>query len=401
MLRRRLSLGLLGVAVVALGALALYWFWAADRAATAIAQWTEEQRARGYEIAYRGPEIRGFPVKLAVRFTEPSIGAPQGWRWSGGAIAGEAAFWQPRRLRLDLPLRQTLSADWRGHRRELSLEAETARGLIHLGPDGWLKTATIEMERLVLGAPGGGTQGAAILRADRLRYDVTRRPPTLEGTDGWTLLLSGEMRGIGGTFYDHLRFDKDKAFAYCVNLGMAFPNLYRPFIEANREKATTDAQREFRDAIERDDGLASAHHFLAWMLAQTGESDEAIRHYRRAIELKPHRIDSSLQLAKTLAFAGRMAEVVSVLRDVVTEHDVSVEAHHNLAFALRELGDLPEAVTHYSRAVELAPDNPEVHFQLGQTYAEMKRHEEATKHLERAVQIDPRYRKIIADAARP
>ena len=59
MLRRRLSLGLLGVAVVALGALALYWFWAADRAATAIAQWTEEQRARGYEIAYRGPEIGG------------------------------------------------------------------------------------------------------------------------------------------------------------------------------------------------------------------------------------------------------------------------------------------------------------------------------------------------------
>ncbi len=196
MLRRRLSLAVLGVAVVALGALALYWFWAADRVATAIAQWTEEQRARGYEIAYMGPEISGFPVTLAVRFTEPSVGAPQGWRWSGGAIAGEAAFWQPRRLRLDLPLRQRLSADWRGHRRELSLEAETARGLIHLGREGWLKAATVEMERLALSEPGGGTQGGATLRADRLRYDVTRRPPTLEGTDDWTLLLSGETRGI-------------------------------------------------------------------------------------------------------------------------------------------------------------------------------------------------------------
>ena len=54
MLRRRLSLAVLGVAVVALlafGGLAAYWFWAADRVATAIAQWTEEQRARGYEIA--------------------------------------------------------------------------------------------------------------------------------------------------------------------------------------------------------------------------------------------------------------------------------------------------------------------------------------------------------------
>jgi hypothetical protein len=196
MLRRRLSLAVLGVAVVALGALALYWFWAADRVESAIAQWTEEQRARGYEIAYMGPEISGFPVKLAVRFTEPSVGAPQGWRWSGAAIAGEAAFWQPLTLRLDLPLRQRLSADWRGHRRELSLEAETARGFIHLGREGWLKAATIEMERLTLSEPDGGTQGGATLRADRLRYDVTRRPPTLEGTDDWTLLLSGETRGI-------------------------------------------------------------------------------------------------------------------------------------------------------------------------------------------------------------
>ncbi len=196
MLRRRLSLAVLGVAVVALGALALYWFWAADRVATAIAQWTEEQRARGYEIAYMGPETSGFPLRLAVRFTEPRVASPQGWRWSGAAIAGEAAFWQPRRLRLDLPLRQRLSADWRGHRRELSLEAETARGLIHLGRDGWLKAATIEMERLTLSEPGGGTQGGAALRADRLRYDVTRRPPTLESTDDWTLLLSGETRGI-------------------------------------------------------------------------------------------------------------------------------------------------------------------------------------------------------------
>ena len=55
-----------------------------------------------------------------------------------------------------------------------------------------------------------------------------------------------EMRGIGGTFYDHLRDDKEKAFAYCVNLGMAFPNLYRPFIEANRHTPQTDAQREFQ-----------------------------------------------------------------------------------------------------------------------------------------------------------
>jgi coproporphyrinogen III oxidase len=56
----------------------------------------------------------------------------------------------------------------------------------------------------------------------------------------------GETRGVGGTFFDHLRDDKEKAFNYCIALGKSFPNLYRPFIEANRDTRHTDAEREFQ-----------------------------------------------------------------------------------------------------------------------------------------------------------
>ena len=191
MLPRRLIAAAFGTALLAFGALSAYWFWAADQVASAIALWTEEQRARGYEIDYQGPELGGFPVKLTVRFTEPRVAAPQGWRWSGAAIAGEAAFWAPRSLRLDLPRRQTLTAVWRGHERDFALEAESARGFVHLGREGWLKAARIEMEALALSEQGGGTT-----RAERLRYDLTRRPPALEGTDDWTLHMSGETLGV-------------------------------------------------------------------------------------------------------------------------------------------------------------------------------------------------------------
>ena len=54
------------------------------------------------------------------------------------------------------------------------------------------------------------------------------------------------MRGVGGTFFDHLQDDKEKHYAYCKNLGLAFPNLYRPFVEANRNRRHTDAEREFQ-----------------------------------------------------------------------------------------------------------------------------------------------------------
>ncbi len=196
MFLRRLTRAGLGLALLGFGGLAGYWFWAAGQVEAAIALWTEEQRGRGYEISYRGPELSGFPIRLAVGFFEPRVAAPQGWRWSGAAIAGRAAFWDPWTLRLELPLEQTLSAAWRGYRRELALSAAAARGLIRLGRDGRLEAATIEMERVVLSEAGGGSLGA-----ETLRYQLTRRPPalegpTLEGGDEGTLRLAGEMRGI-------------------------------------------------------------------------------------------------------------------------------------------------------------------------------------------------------------
>ncbi len=42
---RRLTRAVLGLALLAFGGLAGYWFWAAGQVETAIARWTEEQRA--------------------------------------------------------------------------------------------------------------------------------------------------------------------------------------------------------------------------------------------------------------------------------------------------------------------------------------------------------------------
>jgi coproporphyrinogen III oxidase len=54
-----------------------------------------------------------------------------------------------------------------------------------------------------------------------------------------------ETRGVGGIFFDHLQDDKDKHFQYAQNLGYAFRDLYRPFIEQNRDTEYTQDQRDF------------------------------------------------------------------------------------------------------------------------------------------------------------
>lgn len=191
MTRGRLIVAALLAALLTGGAWSLYWVWAADRLSAAIEQWTAEQRARGYDIAYQGPDVGGYPLALTARFAEPTVAAPQGWRWSGGGVAGAAALWRPQTLHLELPRRQELAGTWDGQAHRLRLEAGDARGLVHLGRGGRLEAATVEMEDVSLVDEAGRT-----LRAAGARAAVTQRPPRLEGTEDWTLVMTGEARDV-------------------------------------------------------------------------------------------------------------------------------------------------------------------------------------------------------------
>jgi len=191
MRRRSTLLFVLALPLFAGGALALYWVWAADALRDGIAVWTAEQRARGYQLSYLGPQIGGFPARLDVRFQAPQVTAPQGWRWSGGAIRGAAAFWQPLTLNLDLPRHQELEIEIEDAWRRLTLDATAGRGRIHLGRSGQAEAATVEFDGAVLRDAAGPE-----LRADYLRYGMVRRAPTVEGPRDWTLFLNGEVAAL-------------------------------------------------------------------------------------------------------------------------------------------------------------------------------------------------------------
>ncbi len=54
----------------------------------------------------------------------------------------------------------------------------------------------------------------------------------------------GEMRGIGGIFYDYLENDWDAAFAFTKDVGLAFLGIYPGLVRKNFTKSWTDAERE-------------------------------------------------------------------------------------------------------------------------------------------------------------
>lgn len=211
MTRRRAIAALAAAVLLAAGGLCGYWLWAADRLSAAIAQWTQEQRARGYEVAYDGPEIGGFPLALTARFGAPSLAAPQGWRWSGAAVGGEAAVWAPQTLHLTLPRVQTLTGAWNGKARALTLEAAAARGVVRLARDGRMAGASVEMEDLRAADETGRTLSARAARAG-----LAQRPPGVAGSDDWSLLVTGVAEqvvlpeaeaGPLGAAVEHLDFE--------------------------------------------------------------------------------------------------------------------------------------------------------------------------------------------------
>jgi coproporphyrinogen III oxidase len=54
----------------------------------------------------------------------------------------------------------------------------------------------------------------------------------------------GEMRGIGGIFYDYLETDLDKTFAFTKDVGLAFLGIYPELVKRNFTKPWTETERD-------------------------------------------------------------------------------------------------------------------------------------------------------------
>jgi len=146
--RSYLLAGLAFVVLIA-AALAAYWVWAADRLETAIAEWAEEQRRRGYVIAYQGPTIAGFPVKLAVGFEGPQVAAPERWRWDGPPVQGEAWVWRPLTITGSFPGRHSIAREVKGVPVEAVLDAAEADAEVTLRIDGQVERAEAALAHIV------------------------------------------------------------------------------------------------------------------------------------------------------------------------------------------------------------------------------------------------------------
>jgi hypothetical protein len=186
---RVFALSCIAIVVSAGGALSGYWFWSADRLAERIAAWSEQQRAWGYEVSYRGPVIGGYPFALTARFEEPRLVSPRGWGWHGPSMSGRAALWDPFTIELDFSGLHRMTATQSEASAPLEVEGDWATAVVHLQSGGRVDRATAKVAGLTVRRFG------EVLNAAHAAVGLGPLRPA-DGSRPQELSLTGEAGGI-------------------------------------------------------------------------------------------------------------------------------------------------------------------------------------------------------------
>lgn len=126
----------------------------------------------------------------------------------------------------------------------------------------------------------------------------------------------------------------------------------------------------FRQAVRRNPDDAEAHFNLGAAFRAAGNLDGAMAEFREAARLKPDEAKAHERVGRLCAEKRDWKQAVVAYQAVVRLQADSSQAHNNLGFALRNQGDLKGAIAAFQEAVRLQPGDAIAHNNLGFTLEE-------------------------------
>jgi tetratricopeptide (TPR) repeat protein len=200
---------------------------------------------------------------------------------------------------------------------------------------------------------------------------------------------------------------------------------FRKALALHQQARLDDAERAYREVLERQPRHVHALNFLGVIALHAGRAEEALDLVARALEIdpqhvgalfvqgqllmrmerweaalasleqatavKPDFVGALLHCADVLGRLGRYAEAVRRY-DRIIELDANIaEAHNNRGNALRQLQRHDAAIVSYDRAISLSPQTPEPYFNRGLALHSLKHHDAALASFDQALQVNPHY----------
>ncbi len=244
------------------------------------------------------------------------------------------------------------------------------------------------------------------------RYFWNRRTPedlgraveffrqALEKDSGYALAYTGladayALRGYTGYGAERPREALPKARAAALEALRIDPRLAEAHTSLahvldNYDWNWSEAEREYRRAIELNPNYPPAHQWYALLLASMRRFDEALIEMERAKRVDPLSLIINSNQGWVLYFARRYGESIAQCRRTLEIDPRFGGAHWVLGFSYLFAGDSSKAVAEEERAVELSGENPGTRATLAYAYAVAGKPAEARAILEDLLRLSQR-----------
>lgn len=147
------------------------------------------------------------------------------------------------------------------------------------------------------------------------------------------------------------------------------------------------AEQDFVLTLEKMPERWQSHEFLALILSQRHEYDQAIDRFKTALKYQPRKVSINNNLAVSYHLNGNSEEAVRLLQGLVkTSGDRKI--YNNLAVAYFQLGAYEEAIDAFKRGSEheaVAYNN------MGYAYLIHEKYRESIQAFEKAIRLHPKY----------
>jgi protein O-GlcNAc transferase len=150
-----------------------------------------------------------------------------------------------------------------------------------------------------------------------------------------------------------------------------------------------EAERGYREILQREPSHSDALHFLGVVAFQTGKLEPALELVQRSVALRPDWPVYQNNLGQVLERLGRSDEAARAYTSAIDLDPSYAEAFNNLGRIL-EKQDLPaQAEVHYRKAIRLDPAYAEPHTNLGNVLKDRGELDAAIASYRRAIELSP------------
>ncbi len=164
--------------------------------------------------------------------------------------------------------------------------------------------------------------------------------------------------------------------------GMELMN--QPTTEANQQKNTRLAIREFRKATEIFPAYADAYERMGLAYYNLGDIVNALKHYQHALQHNPHFARAYSNMGIIFFEKKEYAQALELYKKAVEFDPKFADAYQNLGSTYGSMGQHDKAIENFLKVLQFQPDNVLIHHYLGMAYGKKGDIQKSNYYKERA-----------------